>query len=136
MITYNVQGTYMPAINPDAVTDWIERVAVAHQRCVGDINYIFVDDETILQINREFVHHDYYTDHIGFDYCEADILSGDIYISLDTVRSNAKLVGATFDEELHRVIIHGILHLCGIDDKEPGQRAVMEAEEDKALSMR
>ena len=136
MITYNVQGTEMPQINQPAVTAWIGRVAAAHERRVGDINFIFVDDETILQINREFVHHDYYTDHIGFDYCEADFLSGDIYISLDTVRTNAPLVGATYDEELHRVIIHGVLHLCGIDDKGPQERMVMEAEEDKALAMR
>lgn len=135
MITYNVQGTEMPQINQTAVTAWIGRVAAAHERRVGDINFIFVDDETILQINREFVHHDYYTDHIGFDYCEADFLSGDIYISLDTVRTNAPLVGATYEEELHRVIIHGVLHLCGIDDKGPQERMVMEAEEDKALAM-
>lgn len=136
MITYNTQGTTMPEIDQPAVTAWIGRVAQAHDRRVGDINFIFVDDETILQINREFVHHDYYTDHIGFDYCEADFLSGDIYISLDTVRTNAPLVGATYDDELHRVIIHGVLHLCGIDDKGPQERAVMEAEEDKALAMR
>ena len=136
MITYNTQGTTMPQIDQPAVTAWIGRVARAHDRRVGDINFIFVDDETILQINREFVHHDYYTDHIGFDYCEADFLSGDIYISLDTVRTNAPLVGATYDDELHRVIIHGVLHLCGIDDKGPQERAVMEAEEDKALAMR
>ncbi len=136
MITYNTQGTSMPDIDQTSVTAWIERVARAHGRRVGDINFIFVDDETILQINREFVHHDYYTDHIGFDYCEADFLSGDIYISLDTVRTNAPLVGATYDDELHRVIIHGVLHLCGIDDKGPDERAVMEAEEDRALAMR
>lgn len=136
MITYNTQGTTMPDIDQPAVTAWVGRVAAAHDRRVGDINFIFVDDETILQINREFVHHDYYTDHIGFDYCEADFLNGDIYISLDTVRTNAPLVGASYDDELHRVIIHGVLHLCGIDDKGPGERAVMEAEEDKALAMR
>lgn len=136
MITYNVQGTAMPDIDQKAVTTWIGRVATAHHRRVGDINFIFVDDETILQINREFVHHDYYTDHIGFDYCEADFLSGDIYISVDTVRTNAELLGVSYDNELHRVIIHGVLHLCGIEDKEPGQRAVMEAEEDKALALR
>lgn len=135
MITYNVQGTDLPDIDQQRVTEWISRVALAHERRVGDINFIFVDDETILQINREFVHHDYYTDHIGFDYCEADFLNGDIYISVDTVRTNAPLVGATCDEELHRVIIHGVLHLCGIDDKGPHEREVMEAEENKALEM-
>ena len=126
----------MPPIDQSAVTQWIGRVASAHQRRVGDINFIFVDDETILQINRQFVHHDYYTDHIGFDYCEADFLSGDIYISLDTVRTNAPLVGASYMDELHRVIIHGVLHLCGIDDKGPDERRQMEAEEDRALAIR
>ncbi len=136
MITYNVQGTEMPQIDQKEVTAWIERVASEHSRRVGDINFIFVDDETILQINREFVHHDYYTDHIGFDYCEADFLSGDIYISVDTVRTNAEKFGCTYDQELHRVIIHGVLHLCGIEDKSPQDRMVMEAEEDKALALR
>lgn len=135
MITYNTEGLAMPPINQEKVTEWVALVAQAHQRRVGDINYIFVDDERILQINREFIQHDYYTDHIGFDYSEADIISGDIFISLDTVRTNAEKFGATYMQELHRVIIHGALHLCGIDDKEPGEREIMEAEEDKALAM-
>ena len=86
--------------------------------------------------NNEDLGHDYYTDIITFDYCEGDLLNGDIVISLDTVRSNAELFGKNFDNELHRVIIHGILHLCGINDKGPGERELMEAAEDKALAMR
>ena len=133
MIHYNVQGVGMPAIAPLQVERWIEQVAASHGKRVGEVNYIFTDDAGILDINRQFLGHDYYTDIITFDYTEGDILGGDIYISLDTVDSNAKLVGATYDEELHRVIIHGILHLCGINDKGPGEREIMEAAEDKAL---
>ena len=86
--------------------------------------------------NNEFLGHDYYTDIITFDYCEGKVLNGDIYISLDTVFTNADKFGRPYDEELHRVIIHGILHLCGVNDKGPGEREIMEAAEDKALAMR
>ena len=103
---------------------------------MGEIGYLFVDDEKILEVNREYLGHDYYTDVITFDYDEDDTVSGDIVISLDTVRSNAQLFGKTYEEELYRVIIHGILHLCGINDKGPGEREIMEAAENKALAMR
>jgi len=87
-------------------------------------------------VNREYLQHDYYTDIITFDYDEDEIISGDLVISLDTVKSNAELFHKNYDEELHRVIIHGILHLCGINDKGPGEREIMEAAENKALAMR
>ena len=102
---------------------------------VGEIAYIFVNDEKILEVNRQYLQHDYYTDIITFDYCEGDVISGDLFISLDTVRTNAEQVGATYEQELHRVIIHGILHLCGINDKGPGEREIMEAAENKALAV-
>ena len=89
----------------------------------------------ILEVNRQYLQHDYYTDIITFDYCEGDRLSGDLFISLDTIRTNAEQFGASYEDELHRVIIHGILHLCGINDKGPGEREVMEAAENKALGM-
>lgn len=133
-VTYNSECIELPVLNQKEVTEWIVRVAASYQRRVGDINFIFVNDERILEINREFIGHDYYTDHIGFDYCEGTILSGDIYISLDTVRTNAELFGTSYSTELHRVIIHGVLHLCGIEDKEPGQRAEMERAENRALA--
>lgn len=135
MISYNTVNTAMPCIDGEAVGRWVREVAAGYGKKVGDINFIFVDDEEILRINREFVHHDYYTDHIGFDYSEGDCIAGDIFIGVDTVRSNAALVGATYGQELHRVIIHGVLHLCGIDDKESWQREEMQAAEDKALKM-
>lgn len=134
MITYNINNVAKPDINEAEVSAWVRQVAKSYGKVVGDINYIFVDDETILDINRRFIGHDYYTDHIGFDYSDAGALSGDIYISLDTVRSNAELYGATFDEELRRIIIHGLLHLCGLRDKTPEERQQMQQAEDQALS--
>ena len=124
----------MPDIREAEVSEWVREVAKSYGKVVGDINYIFVDDETILDINRRFIGHDYYTDHIGFDYSQGNALSGDIYISLDTVRTNAEQFGATQDEELHRIIIHGLLHLCGLRDKTPEERAEMQKAEDQAIA--
>lgn len=136
MITYNVDGVKMPKIKKRDNSAWVKAVAASYGKKVGEIAYIFVDDERILDVNRQYLQHDYYTDIITFDYCEEDIISGDLFISLDTVRTNAEQVGASYEQELNRVIIHGILHLCGIDDKGPGEREIMEAAENKALALR
>lgn len=136
MITYNAENVKFPKIKRRETTAWIKKVAAAYGRKVGEIGYLFCDDEKILEVNREYLQHDYYTDIITFDYDEDDIISGDLVISLDTVKSNAELFHKNYDEELHRVIIHGILHLCGINDKGPGEREIMEAAENKALAMR
>lgn len=136
MITYNAENVKFPKIKRRETTAWIKRVAASYGRKVGEIGYLFCDDEKILEVNREYLQHDYYTDIITFDYDEDDIISGDLVISLDTVKSNAELFHKNYDEELHRVIIHGILHLCGINDKGPGEREIMEAAENKALAMR
>ena len=135
MITYNVDGVKMAKIRKRDTSAWIKAVAATYGRKVGEIGYMFVDDEKILEVNREYLGHDYYTDVITFDYDEDDTVSGDIVISLDTVRTNAEQFGKSYDDELHRVIIHGILHLCGINDKGPGEREIMEAAENKALAM-
>ena len=124
----------MPDIREAEVSEWVRQVAKSYGKVVGDVNYIFVDDETMLDINRRFIGHDYYTDHIGFDYTEGNALSGDIYISLDTVRTNAEQFGVTQDEELRRIIIHGLLHLCGLRDKTPEERTKMQQAEDEALN--
>jgi rRNA maturation RNase YbeY len=124
-----------PNIKRRDTTAWIRRVAETYGKRVGEVGYMFVDDEKILEVNNEYLGHDYYTDIITFDYCEGDTLNGDLVISLDTVRTNAEKFGKPYDEELHRVIIHGILHLCGINDKGPGEREIMEAAENRALSM-
>lgn len=133
MITFQSQDIAFPDIDREQINVWIQDVASTYGKTLGDINYIFVNDEEILRINREFIHHDYYTDHIGFDYCYGNTLSGDIFIGVETVASNAEGLGVPYIEELHRVIIHGVLHLCGIEDKTPEQRQQMEAAEDKAL---
>ena len=125
----------MPAIKRRETTAWIRRVAATYGRKVGDVGYMFVNDEKILEVNNEYLGHDYYTDIITFDYDEGDTINGDLIISLDTVRTNAEKFGKDYDEELHRVIIHGILHLCGINDKGPGEREIMEAAENRALAL-
>ena len=135
MITYNTINVEMPNIVEAEVSAWVKSTAATYNKVVGDINYIFVDDETMLDINRRFIGHDYYTDHIGFDYSKDGALSGDIYISLDTVKTNAEKFGATFDEELRRVIIHGLLHLCGLRDKTDEERQLMQQAEDRALAI-
>lgn len=135
MITYSAENVKMPKIRKRDTSAWIKKVAASYGRKVGEIGYLFVDDEKILEVNNEYLGHDYYTDIITFDYDEDDIISGDLVISLDTVRSNAELFSKPYEEELFRVIIHGILHLCGINDKGPGEREIMEQEENKALAL-
>ena len=135
MITYQVDGVKMPPIRRRQISAWVKAVAATYGKRVGDIGYIFCNDEKILEVNRQYLQHDYYTDIITFDYTEGDTLNGDLVISLDTVFTNANKFNKSYDEELHRVIIHGILHLCGLNDKGPGEREIMEAAEDKALDM-
>lgn len=135
MITFQTENIEMPAIDQTKVRDWIKKVASSYNKRVGEISYFFCDDDKILEVNRQYLQHDYYTDIITFDYCEGNRLSGDIFISLDTVHSNSELLGTNYNTELHRVIIHGILHLCGINDKGPGEREIMEAAENNALDL-
>lgn len=135
MIEFASQGVEMPDIDIRLTSEWIREVAASHSRVLGNINYLFMNDEDMLQANRQFVGHDYYTDIITFDYTRGDRIAGDIMISLDTVASNAEKFGVPFSRELKRVIIHGILHLCGINDKGPGEREIMEANEDAALAL-
>ncbi|MDE6696971.1 MAG: rRNA maturation RNase YbeY [Muribaculaceae bacterium] len=135
MIEFATQGVEMPEIDFRKISTWIEEVAASHSRRVGNLNYLFVNDEEILEANRQFVNHDYYTDIITFDYSHGDRIGGDIMISLETVASNAEKFGEPYFRELLRVIIHGVLHLVGINDKGPGEREIMEAAENEALSL-
>lgn len=135
MITYNVEGVRMPKFHKRKANKWIRAVAATYGRKVGEVGYMFVDDEKILETNRQYLGHDYYTDVITFDYDEGDTINGDIVISLDTVRTNSEKYAKSFDDEFRRVLIHGILHLCGINDKGPGEREIMEANENKALAL-
>ena len=134
-ISYTTDGVEMPSFDTQRIENWIVSVARGFGKTVGAVTYIFCNDDKILEVNRKYINHAYYTDIITFDYSRPMRISGDVFISLDTVRSNAILLGKTYDNELMRVIIHGILHLCGVDDKGPGEREIMERHEDEALAL-
>lgn len=135
-ILYLSEDIEMPDINQEETTAWIKKVANNYNKYIGEISYIFCSDSRILEVNRQYLQHDYYTDIITFDYCKGNRLAGDIFISLDTVKSNSESFHTLYSDELNRTIIHGILHLCGINDKGPGEREIMEAAENKALRIR
>ena len=134
MIHFQSDSIEMPALDERKIGRWIKAVAADYGFAVGKINYIFCSDERELEVNRQFLGHDYYTDIITFDYSTPSTLNGDIFISLDTVRSNAETVGVAFEEELNRILIHGILHLTGQGDKTSETKAQMTEKENKALS--
>ena len=136
MITFTPDNIPMPSIQLAQVERWIRSVAADHGFSVGDLHYIFCNDEKILAVNQEFLQHDYFTDIITFDYCEGDRLSGDLFISVDSVRENAQEYGTEFKEELNRVIVHGILHLIGYDDHNDKDIAMMRKKENYYLSLR
>lgn len=135
MISFESVGVPLPEWDNERMCRWLEGVAADHGYRVGTLNYLFCDDDYILDANRKYIDHDYYTDIITFDYTRAGRISGDILISLDTVSSNAEGLGVDYDDELRRVVVHGVLHLCGIDDKGPGEREIMEDAENKALAL-
>ncbi len=134
-INYLTQNVEMPRIDTSKVESWIQQVADRHGMRVGTLTYVFCDDEYILATNKQFLQHDYYTDIITFDYSNSHRIAGDMVISLDTVSSNAQQLGVDYNTELLRVIIHGVLHLCGINDKGPGEREIMERHENEALAI-
>ena len=135
MIRYNCEDIEMPALDERKVGKWIKSVAAEYGFGVGNINYIFCSDERELEVNRQFLGHDYYTDVITFDYSTGSTLNGDIFISLETVRSNAEEVGCSFEQELYRILIHGVLHLTGQGDKTPETKAEMTKKEERALAI-
>lgn len=135
MISYHCEGVTKPKICTRRTSAWIKQVAANHGKTIGEIAYIFCSDEYILQVNNQYLGHDYYTDVITFDYCENNRLNGDIFISLDTIQSNSELFNTTYIDELERIIIHGILHLCGFKDKNPTDKAEMTRQEDAALAL-
>ena len=136
MVYYQSENIPMPKIAKRKVNAWIKEVASRHGYKLGEITYIFCDDQKILEVNREYLKHDYYTDIITFDYTEGKVISGDLFISLDTVKSNSEKFSTSYEEEFYRVVIHGILHLCGINDKGVGEREIMEKHENEALAIR
>ena len=133
MVQYIAEGVELPGLQKQKINRWIKETAAYYGKKVGEIAYIFCSDERILEINNQYLCHDYFTDIITFDYCDGIIISGDIFISVDTVLSNSKEFGVSFETELLRILIHGILHLCGQDDKTPELRVEMTEKEDLAL---
>lgn len=136
--SYQLDRQTMPALireERSRVEKWLRKVAAGYGFQVGDLHYLFCTDEEELSVNRQFLGHDYYTDVITFDYSTPSTLSGDIFISLDTVRSNAEEAGTDFDSELRRILIHGLLHLTGQGDKTPETKAQMTAKEELALAL-
>ena len=115
---------------------WLKAVAAAEAKQIGDVSIIFCSDNYLLDVNIKYLGHDYYTDIITFDYCEGSVLSGDLFISVDSVRENASFYGVSFDEEMNRVIVHGLLHLIGYDDHTEADVAVMRSKENYYLSLR
>ncbi|MDO5523134.1 MAG: rRNA maturation RNase YbeY [Bacteroidia bacterium] len=134
MITFNAENISFPRLKKQATKNWIKSVAESYGKKAGDVNYLFCSDEKILEVNNQYLSHDFYTDIITFDYSEGNKIAGDIFISLDTVLSNSQKYQTDFLEEVHRVIIHGILHLCGIDDKTEKASNTMREAENKALN--
>lgn len=134
-IHFTSEHTAMPQIDEQRVSLWLQAVAASYYKRIGRLQYIFTSDEHILDINREFLSHDYYTDVITFDYSFGDVLSGDIFISVDTVKSNSQMLSTDFQTELHRIIVHGLLHLTGQGDKTPESKQEMTKKEDAALSI-
>lgn len=132
---WTASGVTLPELDFQMLEHWIAQVAASHHRIAGSLCYIFCKDDEILDVNLKYLQHNYFTDIITFDNSIGRLLRGDMFISLDTVASNAALFGATYRRELLRVIIHGVLHLCGINDKGPGEREIMEAHENAALAM-
>lgn len=133
MISFDTKDVEMPELDFSRINIWLGELASSFNKRIGNLNYLFCNDKEILRVNKKFLNHDYFTDIITFDYSVRDKVAGDIFISLDTVNSNARDMNINYSDELLRVIAHGLLHLCGIDDKGPGEREIMEANENKAL---
>lgn len=135
MIEYCSEDISMPPLDLEKINSWIEKVIYSYDNTMGELCYIFCSDDYILKVNMDYLQHDYYTDIITFDYTEDNIISGDLFISLDTVSTNAKQFNQSYDNELLRVIIHGILHLCGMKDKSEEEATAMRKAEEKALAL-
>jgi len=126
----------IPGVNSEFLFAWYSDVVKRRGKTLGEICVVFCSDEHLLQMNRDFLNHDYYTDIITFDYSETGSVSGDLFISIDRVADNAKDLKVLFDDELHRVCVHGVLHLCGLKDKTESDEKVMRIAEEEALSLR
>lgn len=136
MVSYFLQDIDFVFKHKRLNNSWLKLVAESEIKKLGNINIIFCSDNYILDVNVKYLGHDYFTDIITFDYCEKDILSGDLFISIDTVRDNAKFYKTEFNDELNRVIVHGLLHLIGYDDHTPEEQKIMREKENYYLELR
>ena len=134
MISFNYECDFSLE-NEDVYLAWISNVIQSENKNIGEISYIFCDDEYLLEINKQYLNHDYYTDIISFDYTESDVISGDIFVSIDRVKENALDFGVSFDNELKRVIIHGVIHFCVFKDKSKDEEATMRLKEEEKINL-
>lgn len=134
MISFNYEIDFALE-NEDLYSEWIESVVESEGKALGEINYIFCNDEYLHQINMQYLNHDTLTDIISFDYTEGDIISGDIFLSIERVKDNAKDFEVPFSEELKRVMAHGVLHYCGYKDKSEADEQLMRAKEEEKIKM-
>lgn len=135
-ISFTSQNIKFNLKNKTALKSWITLIIEKEKKELGDINYVFMSDEDLLKTNIEFLDHHTYTDIITFDYCEGELINSDIFISIDRVKENATKFNSSFENELHRVMIHGVLHLCGYKDKSKKDAALMREKENSSLSKR
>lgn len=134
MINYNYELDFQ-LDNEKNYTEWIENVIISENKELGEVNYVFCDDDYLLEINKQYLNHDYYTDIISFDYSEDNVIGGDIFISIDRVNENAAEFNVDFLNELKRVMIHGILHYCGYKDKSSSEETLMRNKEEEKIKM-
>ncbi len=134
-ISFNTEDIDFELPESEAVVQWIQKILQQEEKQLLQLTYIFCSDEYLFEINQEYLSHDTYTDIITFPYTDPPLIEGDIFISIDRVRENARNLGLPFEQELHRVMIHGVLHLCGYPDKTTEEAAQMRAMEDKALAL-
>lgn len=136
MIEFFSENIEFEIANPKRIEEWVAATVLAEGKLVGAITYIFCSDEYLLKVNQEHLKHDFYTDIITFDYTENDLISGDLFISIDRVSENAQELKIPFEHELHRVMIHGVLHLLGFKDKTKKHKTEMTAKEDFYLALK
>lgn len=126
----------VPGVNPEFLFAWYANVCEVESKELGEISVIFCSDEHLLEMNKEYLEHDYYTDIITFDYTQESLVSGDLFISVDRVQDNADEFDVLFQDELHRVCVHGLLHLCGYKDKSEADEELMRSKENEMLNLR
>ncbi|REG98885.1 rRNA maturation RNase YbeY [Flavobacterium aquicola] len=134
MINFNYESEFTLE-NEEAIATWLSSVIVSENKTEGEINYIFCDDEYLHKINLEYLNHDTLTDIISFDYTMGNEISGDIFVSVERVSDNSKDYNTSFEDELKRVLVHGVLHYCGYKDKSEGDEALMRSKEDEKIAM-